>query len=70
MPHITTHTVQRLFGPIFADPEARQCLTAGQCSQVDAVLQKDVLTRRDLKKLSRAVDDVLEHALPDDHNED
>jgi hypothetical protein len=69
MPHITTHTVQRLVGPIFADPEVRQCLSAQQCAQVDAILQKPELSRRDLKKLSRAVDDILEHALPDEHED-
>jgi hypothetical protein len=70
MPHITTHKVNALFGPIFADPEARQCLTSKQCTQVDAILQKGELTRRDLKKLSRAVDDVLDHVLPDAHEHD
>lgn len=69
MPHITTHTVQRLVGPIFADPEARQCLTAQQCTQVDAILQKTEYTRRDVRRLSRAVDDVLQHALPDEDHE-
>jgi hypothetical protein len=64
MPHITTHKVAAFLGPMFADPEARQCLSAKQCTEVDAILQKDELTRRDLKKLSRAVDDVLDHALP------
>jgi hypothetical protein len=69
MPHITTHKVTQLVGPIFADPEARQCLTAKQCSQVDAILQKTEFTRRDLRILSRAVDDVLDHALPDEHED-
>lgn len=69
MPHITTHTVQRLLGPIFADPEARQCLTVQQCAQVDAILQKDHLSRRDIRKLSHAVDDVLEGALPHEHED-
>lgn len=70
MPHITTHTVQRLVGPIFADPEARQCLTAQQCAHIDAILQKPELSRRDIRKLLRAVEDVLDHALPDEDHED
>lgn len=69
MPHITTHKVQQLVGPIFADPEARQCLTAQQCSQVDEILQKTIYTTRDIRRLSRAVDDVLHHALPDAHED-
>jgi hypothetical protein len=70
MPHITTHKIQSLLGPVFADPDARQCLTTQQCSQVDAILQKDEFTRRDVKELSRAVDDVLEHVLHDKHEHD
>jgi hypothetical protein len=70
MPHITTHKINALVGPVFADPEARQCLTAKQCTEVDAILQKTEFTRRDVRRLSRAVDDVLHHALPGEGHED
>jgi hypothetical protein len=70
MPHITTHKVQQFFGPIFADPEARQCLSVQTCAKVDSILQKTEFTRRDLRILSRAVDEVLDHALPEEHDED
>lgn len=70
MPHITTHTVQRYIGPLFADPEARQCLTPQECAQVDEILQKDEYTRRDIRRLSRAVDEVLHHTQEHDHEDE
>ena len=61
MPHLTTGTIQSLIGPIFADPDVRACLSPQECSHVDAILQKDELTKRDRRCLARAVEDVLMH---------
>jgi hypothetical protein len=59
MSHSRDHVIIDAIAPIFADPEIRQGLSTHQCSTVDAILQKDELTRRDKRKLLRALEDVL-----------
>jgi hypothetical protein len=68
MPHITTHKVTQVIGPLFGDHEIRACLTPRQCAQVDEILQKEELTRKDKRRLVEALEDVLFHKL--DHDED
>lgn len=53
-------------GPIFSDPRVRETLDKDTCARVDAILQKDELTRRDRKCLSRAIDDWLMHEKDED----
>jgi hypothetical protein len=53
-------------GPIFADPRVRETLDAQTCAKVDAILQKDTLTRRDKRCLARALEDWITHE-DDDH---
>ena len=65
MSHITSGQILSFVGPIFADPNVRQTLEAPQCAKVDAILQKEELSRRDRRCLSRAIDDWLMHE--DDH---
>jgi hypothetical protein len=48
-------------GPIFADPRVRETLDKETCTMVDAILQKDVLTRRDKRCLARALEDWITH---------
>jgi hypothetical protein len=50
-----------LVGPIFADPKVRETLDLETCAKVDAVLQKDELTRRDKRCLARALEDWITH---------
>jgi hypothetical protein len=57
--HETSHVIISAIGPVFADPRVRESLSAHQCSTVDAILQKDELTRRDKRKLLRALEDVF-----------
>jgi hypothetical protein len=61
MSHITSGQILSLVGPIFADPVARQCLSQQECARVDAILQKNELSRRDKRRLARAVEDVITH---------
>jgi hypothetical protein len=48
-------------GPIFADPKVRETLDQQTCAKVDAILQKDELTRRDKRCLARALEDWITH---------
>lgn len=59
--HITSGQILSLVAPIFSDPVARQCLSQQECARVDAILQKEDLTRRDRKHLVRALDDIIRH---------
>jgi hypothetical protein len=61
MPHITTHKVTQAVGPLFGDPEIRECLTPQQCAHVDEIVQKEDLTRKDKRRLLRALASVLFH---------
>jgi hypothetical protein len=70
MPHITTHKVTQVIGPLFGDPEIRECLTPRQCAQVDEILQKEELTRKDKRRLVEAIEDVLFHKQHDHDDED
>jgi hypothetical protein len=58
MSHSRDHIIIDAIAPVFADPEIREHLNAHQCSTVDAILQKDELTRRDKRKLLRALEDA------------
>ena len=60
MSHNRDHIITLAIGPVFADPEIRQCLSAQQCMRVDAVLQKTgELSRRDKRWLLRALEDAF-----------
>lgn len=61
MSHITSGQVLSFVAPIFSDPAARQCLSAQECARVDAILQKEDLSRRDKRRLARAVEDIITH---------
>lgn len=61
MPHETTHVIITAVGPVFSDPAVRQCLSPQQCAKVDAILQKDHYTRRELRIVLRALEDALFH---------
>jgi hypothetical protein len=50
-----------LVGPIFANPEVRETLDAPTCAKVDAIMQKETLTRRDKRCLARALEDWITH---------
>jgi hypothetical protein len=58
--HKSSHVIN-IVGPIFSDPEVRDALELQTCTKVDAILQKTELSRRDLRCLSRAIDDWLMH---------
>lgn len=59
MSHNASHVIISAIGPIFANPEIRESLSAHQCTTVDAILQKETLTRRDKRKLLRALEDAF-----------
>jgi hypothetical protein len=59
MSHITI-IIDRV-GPIFADPQVRATLEPHTCVKVDAILQKETLSRRDRRCLARALDDWIMH---------
>lgn len=62
MSHVASHIVIQAVGPAFGDQQVRDCLTSHQCVQIDAILQKEEPTRREKRKLLRAIEDVLFHA--------
>lgn len=59
MSHITI--IIDAVAPVFADPEIREGLDAHDCARVDAILRKETHTRRDARRLLRALEDSLMH---------
>jgi hypothetical protein len=57
--HSRDHIIITTIGPVFSDAEVRECLTSQQCAQVDAILQKEEFTRKDKRKILRALEDAL-----------
>lgn len=61
MTHNRDDIIINAIGPLFADPEIREGLDAHDCARVDAILRKESHTRRDARRLLRALEDSLMH---------